>query len=82
MNAISKFLSAALLASFVAVAQPSVSLACDKDQQAKEEKKKDESTVAQRDRGGQSNKKEGEQAPNDKQDRQGKAGSSNTARTN
>ena len=82
MNAIAKMVSAALLGSFVAVAQPSVSLACDKDEPQAKEEKKDDKTVAQNDRSENQNKKKNEQAPNSKQDRQGKAGSPNTARTN
>jgi hypothetical protein len=84
MNVIAKMLSAALLASLVTVAAPSVSLACDgHDGQAKQEKKKGD-TVAQTDRNTeQTNKKKGEQqAPNDKQDRQGKAEGSSGTRTN
>jgi hypothetical protein len=80
MNAISKMLSAALLAGLFAAVQPAVSLACDKDKdtQANEEKKKDDKTVAQRDE--DQSKKKGEQVPSDK--RQGKGESSNTPRPN
>jgi hypothetical protein len=80
MNAISKVLSAALLAGFVAVAQPSVSLACDGEGHAKKEAKKDQDTVAQGDQ--TQNKKKGEQAPSDKKDRQAQGEGSSGTRTN
>jgi hypothetical protein len=83
MTMISKILSAALLAglaSLVTVAQPSISLACDGEGHAKEEKKKNEDTVAQGDRSNEvDSKKKREQAPSDKR-RQGE--STNTPRTN
>jgi hypothetical protein len=79
MTMISKILSAALLASLVSVAQPSVSLACDGEGHAKEEKKKNDDTVAQGDRSNEvDSKKKREQAPSDKR----KGESTNAPRTN
>jgi hypothetical protein len=78
MTFMSKMLSAALLAGFVVVAQPAVSLACDGEGHAKKEEKNKQDTVAQREQ--TETKKKNEQAPSDKKDREAQ-GSSGT-RTN
>jgi hypothetical protein len=83
MSTIAKMLSAAVLASFVALAAPSVSLACDgHDGQANQEKKKADKVAQTDQNANQTDKKKGEQAPRDSKDRQGASEGTSGTRTN